>query len=128
MTLSHVFYVAAGGAFGAVARYAVVSGVTVLFGHGFPLGTMVVNIVGSFLLGVIIEISALIWSPSPEIRAMIVVGVLGSFTTFSAFSLDVTMLWQRGDVWASIGYAVASVVLSIAAILIGMAMARAAIG
>lgn len=128
MTLSHVFYVAAGGAFGAVARYAVVSGFTVLFGHGFPLGTMVVNVVGSFLLGVLIEVSALVWSPSPEIRAMIVVGMLGSFTTFSAFSLDVAALWQRGDVWLSVGYAVTSVVLSVAAIWMGMSLARAAIG
>ncbi len=124
MTLSHVFFVALGGAAGAVARYAVMSGTTVLLGHGFPFGTIVVNVVGSFVLGVLIELSALVWTPSPELRAMIVVGVLGSFTTFSTYSLDVVTLWQRGEMGLATGYAITSVVLCILAIWLGMVLAR----
>ena len=79
---------------------------------------------GSFVLGIIIELSALVWSPSPELRAMLVVGVLGSFTTFSTFSLDVVTLYQRGDYLACGVYIGASVVLSIVALFAGMTAIR----
>lgn len=124
MNLSMIVYVAAGGAIGAVGRFGVVSLAGALLGHGFPYGTVIVNVVGSFVLGVIIETSALVWSPSPEIRAMIVVGVLGAFTTFSTFSLDVVTLVTRGENAHAMLYVTVSVVASIAALWVGMALTR----
>lgn len=122
MTMN-VLYIALGGAIGAVGRYAVVSAVGAL-GHGFPFGTLVVNVVGSAVLGALVEVFALYWSPSPELRAMIVVGMLGAFTTFSTFSLDVLTLFTRGETAAALAYVVASVVLSIGAFWLGMTVFR----
>jgi CrcB protein len=120
--------VAAGGAIGAVGRYLVMSGLGHWLGHGFPVGTLVVNVLGSLAMGALVELGALVWSPSPELRAMLVVGLLGSFTTFSTFSLDVVVLVGRGANFAAMGYIVASVVLSIAGLVLGMALVRGLVG
>ncbi len=125
MNLTTILYVAAGGAIGAVGRYGVVSLAGAVLGHGFPYGTLIVNVVGSFVLGVLIEVSALAWSPSPEVRAMIVIGVLGAFTTFSTFSLDVVTLMTRGETAHAMVYVAVSVVVSIAALWAGMTVMRA---
>ena len=98
--------VAAGGALGAVGRYLVMSQVGHWLGSGFPFATLVVNVAGSFLLGLLIEASALAWSPAPELRALLVVGVLGAFTTFSTFSLDVALHVERGELALTIPLAV----------------------
>lgn len=119
----NVLYIALGGAIGAVGRYAVVSAVGAL-GHGFPYGTLVVNILGSAILGGLVEVFALYWSPSQELRAMIVVGMLGAFTTFSTFSLDVVTLFNRGEAVLAFAYVVASVVLSVGAFWLGMSIMR----
>ncbi len=116
-----------GGAVGAAGRYLVMVGVGHWFGHGFPLGTLVVNVVGSFALGAFIEISALVWTPSPETRAFIVVGALGAFTTFSTFSLDVHALWMRGEALSAFGYVVASMVLGVGALFSGLWCLRIAL-
>jgi fluoride exporter len=128
MSFTTFMYVAAGGAIGAMARYFVVS-IVGAWAHGvgssLPFGTLVVNVVGSFILGSLIEISALAWSPSPEIRAMLVVGMLGAFTTFSTFSLDVVTLGTRGE-WMQLAiYMGLSVALSVGALYMGMQMFRA---
>lgn len=117
--------VAAGGAFGAVARYLAMSLVGVLIGGGFPYATLAVNVVGSFILGVLVEYSALVWSPGEALRAFLVVGVLGAFTTFSTFSLDVTVLYERGEFGAAAVYIIASVILSVAGLFAGLAAVRA---
>ncbi len=124
MTASHLMYVALGGALGAVGRYTAMSVIGAMFGNGIPVGTLFVNVVGSFVLGVFVEVSALVWSPSPELRAMIVVGVLGAFTTFSAFSLDVVTLMTRGDHGQAFLYVIASVVFSIGAFWAGMILTK----
>lgn len=124
MTATHIAFVALGGAVGAVGRYITVSAVGAMFGTGFPLGTLVVNVLGSLILGAFIELSALVWSPSPELRAMIVVGMLGAFTTFSTFSLDVVSMFTRGDHSMAFGYVLASVVFSIGALWAGMSITR----
>lgn len=121
--MTNVIYIALGGAIGAVGRYAVVSAIGAL-GHGFPFGTLVVNIVGSAILGTFLEVSALAWSPSPEIRAMVVVGMLGAFTTFSTFSLDAVTLMTRGETFVALSYIALSVVLSIAAFWAGLSITR----
>lgn len=124
MTASHLMYVALGGALGAIGRYTAMSAIGATFGHGVPFGTLFVNVLGSFALGVFVELSALVWSPSPELRAMIVVGVLGAFTTFSTFSLDVVTLFTRGDHSNAFIYVIASVVLSIGALWAGMTLTK----
>ena len=120
--------VALGGALGAVGRYLVMSAVALWFGLSFPWGTLTVNVVGSFAMGALIEISALAWSPSPEVRALLAVGVLGAFTTFSTFSLDVVALIGRGAHTAAGAYIALSVVLSIAALYAGLQLFRSLLG
>ncbi len=120
-----IFAVAAGGAFGAVARYLVMTGVGRLLGpHDFPWGTLTVNVVGSILMGVLIELLALVWSPSQELRALLVVGVLGAFTTFSTFSLDVVALFERGQTLFVAAYVAGSVVLCVGGLLAGLHVMR----
>ena len=116
--------VAAGGAIGAVARYLVMIGTSRLFGPGFPWGTVTVNVLGSFILACLIEALALRWSVSLEIRAFLAIGLLGAFTTFSTFSMDTYALYAKGNLPAAAGYVIASVVLSIAAFFLGLAVAR----
>lgn len=121
-----LFAVAAGGAFGAVARYLVMVGVGRLLGpHDFPWGTLTVNVVGSVLMGVLIEVLALAWSPSQEVRALLVVGVLGAFTTFSTFSLDVMVLFERGQTLFVAAYVAGSVVLCVGGLFAGLHLMRA---
>ncbi|MEQ8818314.1 MAG: fluoride efflux transporter CrcB [Thalassobaculum sp.] len=112
--------VAFGGAIGAVARYKTIGWVGHVAGHGFPWGTLTVNVVGSFLMGVLIETAALKQFMTPELRALLAVGVLGAFTTFSSFALDVATLWQRGDTGATAAYVAASTSLTILALFAGL--------
>ncbi len=119
-----ILAVAAGGAVGAVARYLVATGATHLFGLGFPYGTLIVNVVGSFVLGCLAEAMALVWTPSRELRAFLVVGMLGAFTTFSTFSLDSVALFERREYVSAGLYVVISVVVSIAALVAGMRLMR----
>ena len=122
-----ILAVAAGGALGAVGRYLVMVQVGHWLGSGFPFATLAVNVVGSFLLGLLIEVSALAWSPAPELRALLVVGVLGAFTTFSTFSMDVALHVERGALALSAVYILASVALSIAGFFAGLYLIRAAL-
>lgn len=116
--------IALGGAFGALARYGVFVAATHLFGLSFPYGTLIVNVLGSLVLGVLIEGSALAWTIPEPARLFLVVGVFGAFTTFSTFSLDVAVLYERGRTIAAAGYVVASVVLSVGGLFLGMHLMR----
>lgn len=119
-----VLAVATGGALGAAGRYLVMVQIGQWFGNGFPWGTLAVNIVGCFVMGVLIEAMALVWSPGPELRALLTVGVLGGFTTFSTFSMDFAFLLQRGEIVASGVYVLASVALCLIGIYAGLHLAR----
>lgn len=123
--MQNIALVAIGGAVGSVARYLVGIGALRLFGPDFPVGTLAVNIVGSFLMGVFIELVALKFDGSPALRLLIATGFLGGFTTFSAFSLDVVGLWERGAVASLLVYLVGSVVFSILALFAGLVLVRA---
>ncbi len=116
--------VALGGALGACARYGVAHFALRLLGPGFPYGTLIVNVGGSVLMGMLIEILALRWSPSPEIRVLMVTGFLGAFTTFSTFSLDVAVQIQKGAFFAAGSYILMSVALSILGLFAGLQTMR----
>ena len=124
MNVSILFSVAFGGAVGAVARFALMSGFGHYFHTGFPYATLVVNGLGSFFLGALIEISALSWSPGAEMRSFLVVGVLGAFTTFSTFSQDAWFLIERGQMLNAGLYIGLSVFLSVAGLVLGLALFR----
>lgn len=120
-----VIQVALGGALGAVLRYGVVTGAARAFGTGFPVGTMVVNIAGSFVMGVLMAWFA---SRASAVWAMplLTVGVLGGFTTFSAFSLETVALYEQGRWSAASVYVVVSVVGSVVALAGGLTLMRGA--
>lgn len=107
--------VSAGGALGAASRYLVFVSATRLLGPNFPFGTLIVNIVGSFAMGILVELMALVWDTSLQTRLFLAVGFLGAFTTFSTFSLDVAFLYERKAFALTAIYLLASVVLSIGA-------------
>lgn len=125
MNWSIVAAVAAGGAFGSAARYIITVLIQRLVGTGFPWWTISVNVFGSFVMGVIVTTIALRWSVGQAGQAFLMVGVLGGFTTFSAFSLDVVTLMERDTTLSAGGYIIGSVVMSIAALFFGMAATRA---
>ena len=114
-------YIAADGAVGAVARHLMAGHIGSWLGHGFPWGILTVNILGSFVLGALVEIFALVWSPSPELRALIVVGALGSFTTFS---MDVFFLYNKGQMLQAALYIGASVAFAVLAFFLAMYLMR----
>ena len=96
-----------------------------LLGTGFPFGTLGVNIVGSFLMGGLIAWLAFkSESGGQATRLFLATGVLGGFTTFSAFSLETILLWERGETALAATYVAASVIMSIAALVAGMALVR----
>jgi CrcB protein len=105
--------VALGGAAGSVARYLLAGQIGQWVGAQFPWGVLAVNVIGCTLMGALAELAALAWSPSPEVRALVMVGVLGGFTTFSSFALDVGFLLGRGAHFGALAYIAASVVLSL---------------
>lgn len=119
-----VLMAAMGGAIGAGARYLVGVGAIRFFGLGFPWGTLIVNVVGSLIMGLLIAGVALRYSISNELRTFIATGILGGFTTFSAFSLDFAVLMERKAEGLALMYLGASVGLSIIALFAGLYIAR----
>ncbi len=119
-----VVWVAIGGGLGASARY----GVNVLFGKllgpGFPWQTMFENVLGCFIMGLLMELMALKLNVSQELRAMLTTGVLGGFTTFSAFSLDFALLMEKKATLHAFAYAAASVLGSLLALFAGLYLIR----
>jgi fluoride exporter len=122
-----VLWVAAGGALGSAARYLVNVGVGRLLGTGFPWHTLIVNVSGCFAMGALVELMALRLNVSNEVRAFLSTGILGGFTTFSAFSLDFALLVERKTYVAAGAYATGSVLLSLIAVFAGLAVVRAAL-
>lgn len=122
---STIAAIASGGAIGALARHGVNVTSAQLWGTDFPWGTLIVNILGSFIMGLLIVKFAHMDSVSQETRAFFTTGFLGAFTTFSTFSLDFATLWQRDETLIAMGYMLASVILSILALFAGLAVMRA---
>jgi CrcB protein len=115
-------YIAIGGALGAVARYGVGGWVQDRTGFGFPWGTLVVNVLGALLIGFALRYLEAV-RLSPEVRALIIIGGLGAFTTFSTFSYETVALLEDGE-WLRAGaYAVGSLALGLVAVYAGLAVA-----
>jgi CrcB protein len=123
--MNHIVLVAVGGALGSVARYFTGLATLRLFGPGYPWGTLTVNIFGGLVIGIFAELIARRFDGSPELRLFIITGILGGFTTFSAFSLEVTTMAERGDYVTAVGYVLVSVLISVAAVFAGLALVRA---
>lgn len=122
--MTHTLLVALGGGLGAALRHLTNLAALRLMGPGFPFGTLAVNIIGCFAMGVLAEILARRFGASAEWRLFLATGILGGYTTFSAFSLDVATLWMRGAMAAALGYVAASVLVSILALCAGLALGR----
>jgi fluoride exporter len=125
MPMNHMLLVAIGGALGSVCRYLVGLWALRQFGPNFPWGTLTVNVAGSFAIGLLAELIVRRYDASPEMRLLLITGVLGGFTTFSAFSLDVITLFERGAALAGATYVLASVAISLGAVFAGLALGRA---
>ncbi|KGE00632.1 MULTISPECIES: fluoride efflux transporter CrcB [Rhizobium/Agrobacterium group] len=123
--MNNILLVALGGAIGSVCRYLVGIWALRQFGPAFPWGTLTVNVVGSFAIGFMAELIMRRFDMSTDLRLFIITGILGGFTTFSAFSLDVISLLERGATVAGAAYLVASVAISLGAVFGGLALGRA---
>ena len=115
----------AGGALGAGVRFIVYQQVARLSGATFPWATLIVNVVGSLLIGVLIAVLLDRLPDAAGLRAFFIAGVLGGFTTFSAFSIDVVALIERAEIMQAMLYVLGSVVLSVVACWIGLVTTRA---
>lgn len=121
----HLFLLATlGGAIGAGARYLVNVAAALWLPAGFPWATFLVNVVGSFLMGIVAAALVPTLGGSAAWRTFLATGILGGFTTFSAFSLDAFELMQRQQTMALAAYVAGSVLLSIGALILGMAVVR----
>jgi fluoride exporter len=120
-----ILWIALGGAAGSVLRYLVGGAVQRMSGAAFPIGTLLVNVTGCFLIGIIAQ-HYMNTQTHPAMRVLLITGFCGGFTTFSAFSLETTGLLQGGEYGKAATYMLLSVVLSIAATFAGFAAARAA--
>ena len=119
-----IIAVAFGGALGSVMRYLVGIGSGKLFGVDFPWGTLIINVTGSFLIGLFVGMFATRWDLPQPVRVFLTVGICGGYTTFSTFSLDAFYLMERGQAVAAGAYMIGSVVLSVGALIGAMLLVR----
>lgn len=124
MTPQLILAAAIGGATGSVARYLVSIWSGKLFGTAFPIGTLAVNVTGSFLIGAFVGLFATKWNLSESAKVFLTVGICGGYTTFSAFSLDTWFLLERGETTAALAYMLGSVVLSLGALIAALYVVR----
>jgi len=122
--MSGILYVALGGAVGASLRYVLGLAATRSLGPDYPYGTLAANVLGGFLMGLLAGWLAFKISGAENIRLFLGVGLLGGFTTFSAFSLEAFAMLEKKAYGAFAGYVGGSVVLSIGALIIGVMIAR----
>ena len=119
-------WIAVGGALGSVARYWMTGVAARLFGETFPWGTLLINILGSFVIGFFVALTSPEggrYEVDPNMRAFVTVGICGGFTTFSAFSLQTLVLMQEGEWLHAGGYVVGSVMLCLVAVWLGYILA-----
>lgn len=122
--MNMILAVATGGALGATGRFLMGKMMLRLLGPGFPWGTLTVNIIGSFAIGLVVTILASRYSLSHQWQGFLVTGILGGFTTFSAFSLEVGLMLERHEVTQGAFYAMGSVVFGVLAMFMGLYAGR----
>ena len=122
--MNGILYVALGGALGASARHLLGMATLKAFGPDYPYGTMAANVIGGFLMGILAGWLALKVSGGTNLRLFLGVGLLGGFTTFSAFSLDAVLMYEKKAYVALLSYVGGSVILSVGALMIGLILAR----
>lgn len=122
--MNQLLAIALGGAFGAVTRFLVASGIHGWMGRGFPHGTLFINISGSFLMGLLSELLIVRFAVAAEFRAAILVGFLGAYTTFSSFALETLALVEQGSLIKAFLNVLLSVLLCMAAVWIGLIWGR----
>jgi fluoride exporter len=122
-----ILYIAIGSAIGGVGRYAIGGALQQRFGLAFPVGTLVVNVVGSLLLGFILRIALGGTQLSPETRIFLTTGFCGGFTTFSTFTYDTAVMFESGQYRRAALYVTLSIVLSLLATFAGFALAQSAL-
>ncbi|AJE45397.1 fluoride efflux transporter CrcB [Celeribacter indicus] len=120
--MAPLIQVALGGALGASARYLTGLGMARLLGKSFPWGTLTVNFAGSFLMGVVVVVLA--HANGNRFAPFLMTGVLGGFTTYSAFSLDALTIYERGEIALAAAYVVVTLVLALGGIALGLHAAR----
>ncbi|MEM8562500.1 MAG: fluoride efflux transporter CrcB [Pseudomonadota bacterium] len=125
--MKFLIFIALGGASGAVARYLLGTWVHRLWEGHFPMGTLLVNVVGSFAIGVVYVLIVERELIHHDWRGMLMVGFLGAFTTFATFSLETITLLESGQIWHALGYVLASVVLCLAMAGVAIQLTRALI-
>lgn len=123
--MPNLFLVMLGGAVGAGARYLVGRATLAWWGPGYPWGTLAVNVLGGFAMGTLAGTLSRFGNGGETWRLLLGVGVLGGFTTFSAFSLDVIVMMERGDWPMAFGYILISVLGALAALMAGLSLMRA---
>ena len=123
-----ILFLALAGALGAVSRYALGGLAHNILGNSFPYGTLIVNVIGSLLIGFIMQISLSTDMVSPQMRTIIIIGFLEAFTTFSAFSYETASLLEDGSLAAASINIVANVALSLVAVFLGIGLGRMAVG
>jgi CrcB protein len=114
-----------GGGFGAALRHGINLAAVQLVGRSFPYGTMFINVTGSLVMGMIAEYFALKVHLPRTWLLFLTTGVLGGYTTFSTFSLETVLLYERGEIWAAGLYVLGSVILAISGLFAGLAIVRA---
>ena len=122
--MNQLLAIAAGGSIGAVLRFLLSSQVYNGLGRDFPYGTIVVNIIGSLLMGLLYQLFLQRYSVSPELKAALLVGLLGAFTTFSTFSIETVLLLEQGNLFKAMMNVIVSVVVCIVATWVGLLIAR----
>ena len=116
-----------GGGIGSAIRHGVNIGIGRLLGGGFPYATSLINVTGSFIMGLVAAYFAFKGDATQSWRLFLTTGILGGFTTFSSFALDATLLWQRHQVGSALVYTGASLLFSIAGLVAGMYLLRTAL-
>ena len=119
-----ILAIAGGGAIGAVLRHVLNNALSGPAGAAFPWGILACNVLGSFAMGILIALFAGVWEPPQEMKIFLTVGLLGGFTTFSSYSMDTVLLFERGAHGMAALYAAGSVVFALVALVAGMALVR----
>jgi CrcB protein len=122
--MNMILLVAFGGALGSIARYLMASRIQTATGWNFPLGTVLVNILGCFLIGILYVLLVARPDPRHELRALLITGVMGGFTTFSSFSLETVTMAMNGNYGGATLNVVVSVVACLVGTVLGIALAR----